>query len=485
MTRFVLALLLITVLGPALAGGREPPMLLIEGTSIDSGVHQRFRLLASPNGQFRWDVDGPLGRTTSFDGQRLWESEKGSAAAVLPLFLEEVARIQTYFLTGLWSLDSGPFERVDGAGRRLKLRDGLLTSLVEVDEESGRPVTLTIEEAAMGFSIRFDSYREEAGGGVPSRMTTTDAGDLRTVIVERVSEVSSEGIEFGRPSTASENVRFDDQHDGVVEVKRASSGHLFVRPVIDDVDVGWFLFDTGAGISVITRDVADRVGMESIGETTVLGVGGHGGAAALRTGGAFELGPIRIDGLVFTERPDMKMGTRILGETVVGAIGWDVLLRSVVRIDPWEPAIRILAPDDVDVDDAAWRPVVLHYRVPYVHARFEGDREGLFCIDTGAGGLGALFHSEAVERLALLDGRETLARSMEGAGGEFTTRSGLIDWFEVAGHRTADVPALFNVGEDGEADPYSLGFVGAAVLEPFELVFDYAGGRVGFVPRTP
>jgi len=58
-----------------------------------------------------------------------------------------------------------------------------------------------------------------------------------------------------------------------------------------------------------------------------------------------------------------------------------------------------------------------------------------------------------------------------------------VDWFEVAGYKTKDASAIFSVGKDYEADIFSTGFLGGAVLKPFKVVFDYLHNEVGFIKR--
>ena len=107
----------------------------------------------------------------------------------------------------------------------------------------------------------------------------------------------------------------------------------------------------------------------------------------------------------------------------------------------------------------------------------------MFCLDTGAGNASVIFHAAAVERLSLLDGRETAAIGRRGPGGNVAMRAGRLEWFELAGERRTAVTALFSVGPDGEDDPYTLGFLGAGVLGDTEVVYDYSRRRIAFVPR--
>ena len=246
--------------------------------------------------------------------------------------------------------------------------------------------------------------------------------------------------------------------------------------------MGWFLFDTGVGGSLIAPETADRLGLAPFGQDKLSGFGPEVHDTRMRRAQTFELGPLKIEQLVFLERRGSHMASRTLGEQVAGALGWDVLLRAIVEIDPRAPSILLHEPaQELELPGGKWEPLTLHFRVPYVAASFDGG-EGHFCLDTGAGDLTVLFHADAVRRLDLLAGRETEGFQGGGAGEAVAMERGKLAWFEVGGHWTSPAPAVFSVGEDGEADPYALGFLGAGLLEPYRMVYDYAGGRVAFVP---
>ena len=57
------------------------------------------------------------------------------------------------------------------------------------------------------------------------------------------------------------------------------------------------------------------------------------------------------------------------------------------------------------------------------------------------------------------------------------------EWFEVAGHRTSPAPAVFFTEDDYEADIFTVGFLGGAVVSPFRITLDYGRGEAGFIPR--
>ena len=131
----------------------------------------------------------------------------------------------------------------------------------------------------------------------------------------------------------------------------------------------------------------------------------------------------------------------------------------------------------------AWGRLVLDGRLPCVEATFEGDRRGIFRIDTGASGT-VQFHAAAVERMDLLAGRETEPMQVGGVGGMRTIRGGELAWFELAGHRRAPLEAGFEP-ERGpqEISDHVAGTLGGDLLKPFTLVLDVPGSRIAFLPR--
>jgi hypothetical protein len=108
--------------------------------------------------------------------------------------------------------------------------------------------------------------------------------------------------------------------------------------------------------------------------------------------------------------------------------------------------------------------------------------EGLFRLDTGCPII--LFHSPAVERLKLLEGRSTQPVRIGGAGGFVDARSGTLASFVVAGHRFPKPQAVFTLAKEGAlAEPYTLGTFGGPFLAAFQLVLDYPHRRLGFIEK--
>ena len=216
-----------------------------------------------------------------------------------------------------------------------------------------------------------------------------------------------------------------------VVIERARSSHVLVRPLIDGVDVGPFILDTGASGLVITKAAAARVAdCASFGEVFVSGVSGKV-PCRFRRASNMTLGPIVIDSPVFME---MALGGIVSGsvEPVAGIVGFDAFKSAIVEVGPGGAPVRIYDPRTFKPDaNWAWHAIALVSNVPHAFATFstvhdEDDDEdetyasssseadfddavnrgkkkssAVFMIDSGAGGADAIFHKRAVEALGL------------------------------------------------------------------------------------
>lgn len=273
---------------------------------------------------------------------------------------------------------------------------------------------------------------------------------------------------------------FDHSVPGVLEAKRAPTGHVLVRCAINGHEPGWYIFDTGAGICVVSRTHVEELGLKSAGEIQAVGVGG-GEAAGLVTADTLTVGPMTLHDhpMLVT---DLAFLRPHLGEEIEGVIGYGTLSRCVAELDLVKPSVTIHDPAEASLDHLAWEELVLTGRAPAVRAAYEG-HEGVFRLDTGANG-SVTFHQPAVERLGLLEGRAVEDAKMGGVGGFVAAKRGDLAWFEIGGVRTEHVPALFATEAKGAfADAGRDGNIGVDLLRPFVMYFDYAGRRVAFVRR--
>lgn len=276
------------------------------------------------------------------------------------------------------------------------------------------------------------------------------------------------------------NVSFDAAVAADLEVKKAKTGHLLVRPQVNGQAGGWFIFDTGAGVCVVSTAGVDSLGLERRGEIDAAGAAG-GAKAPVYRARELKLGPITL-----TDHPLMAVDLAFLephlGEKVTGVIGYGVLSRCVAVIDLDQPTIALHDPAKYALAGGAWTPLDLKDRVPVMVATFEG-HEGRFLLDTGDHAH-ITFYEPAVRKWDLLKGRELSDGKLGGVGGFIASKKGTIARLEFGGLKLDDVPASFALEAKGtHAQTERAGKIGTGVLSQFTMVVDYGQQRIALVPK--
>jgi predicted aspartyl protease len=273
---------------------------------------------------------------------------------------------------------------------------------------------------------------------------------------------------------------FDAAAPAALEVKKARTGHLLVRPLVNGQPAGWFIFDTGAGVCCVATARVDELKLERHGEIQSTG-GGGGAASPLYRARELRLGP-----LTCTDHPlmgvDLAFLETHLGEPISGIVGFGVLTRCVAVVDLTTPTIALYDPAHYQLAHGAWTSLDLSARVPVVTARAEG-HEGRFLLDTGDHGH-LSFNEPTVRKWDLLAGRDVTDRQLGGVGGFIAAKQGTVAKLEFGGLTLTDVPASFALEAKGTyGQTERAGKIGAGVLERFVLVVDYGQQRLALQAR--
>jgi hypothetical protein len=189
-----------------------------------------------------------------------------------------------------------------------------------------------------------------------------------------------------------------------------------------------------------------------------------------------------VKNLLFGEL-DLSFLTGMFNRPIAGIVGYDVLARCVAEIDTVEGRVALYEPDAYTLANGKWQELLVNHGHPHVRAKFEGNREGVFRVDTGNPGA-LLLHAPAVEKYRLLENRETASCQIGGAGGFSPGRSGTIEWFELAGHRVNNPRALFSQANTGSmTSQWVAGTLGMDLMRPFKIVLDCPHKRIALVKR--
>ncbi|MEW6745362.1 MAG: aspartyl protease family protein [Planctomycetota bacterium] len=474
----------------ALAANREG--VLLEGAGERLGLTTRHTLLFTPHGKFRETREGRLGSVLAFDGKAGWAIEwTGLWAPLDPTDLHgDQARI--WVSTGCWLSPEIPLEiSLDAArGDDEHVVLSLLVSGSEepchlwLDRTTWLPARL-LQSTPIGESTtRFENYRTVLGIALPHRIETDVKGQEEHWTIETVQAASRpEEDPFTASPRLPDDTEFDPDMEARIEAKKTATGHLLVRPLLEGEEIGWVVLDTGAGSMVIDDDVGDELGLPSFGKVGATGVGGTV-MTVFREAAAIQLGPLTFDGPIYFIELDLDPLGQAMGEKLAGICGYDLLSRAVVTIDVVTPRISIHDPESYELAGGTWEPLTIMGRIPCVRARFEGDREGLFRIDTGSAN-SVDFHGGAVEKFKLLENRSTTPITLGGVGGTIRSEMGTLDWFELARHRFEKPTVTFARAGDGAfTDRLTLGTIGGRFLAPFTMVLNYPARKVAFVEKA-
>lgn len=465
--------------------------LVAEGTSVQYGLDEKYRLQFARDGRFVQTSEGRLGRMIGFDGNAGWLVDWSGAPRPFQLEELELLQLQVWIQNSHWLEEHGPFtvlvdpNGTDDAEVRLalKLKRGLLEATVTIDRASWLPTAVRCPSTGGEQSWRLEEYRQDMGLTLPHRVTLSASGLVDTFQIRTLAKADRVGAEAYAPvTTRPKDFRLDPDVPARVKVKRAGTGHLLVHPHIDGQDLGWFLLDSGMSAMFINPSAADATGMEAFGKVPVGGPGGLS-LARFRQGATLTLGPLTLTKPVFIEM-DLSGLSSHFGVQVAGALGYDVFARAVLEVDPAAAGVAVHDADRYQLPRGQWEPLVLAGNLPYLRCKFEGDREGIFRLDTGAQ-FGVIFHSPAVERFKLLEARQTRDAALRGFAGTVNLRAGKLNWLELGGRRFANLDAAFCLDQHGAvADPYSTGNVGLPLLRAFTIVFHYPAQKVALLPRS-
>lgn len=465
-----------------------PHGVALVGTADMAGVPATFVHVFDAAGRHGRSLRGALTIESGSDGTRAWLRDIGGERRVLGLGEEVASRIESMILTNAW-VREGSALGFDGAhssaGATVLAFDiaGAGTrGSVSIDQATWRPTRWTFSDGTTEQTILLSGEVSLGEMRFPARVEqrSSNGAAVTIQITEARAATEDEGALLSPDLGLPEDTTFDRAIPSALEVRRAPTGHLLVRPTVNGRDVGWFIFDTGAGANVLASIAKEALGLETFGDIPALGVGGTTRTTFVRPE-TMTLGPATFaDPLMIVL--DLGFLTPHMGVEVGGIVGYSVLARTVSELDLVNATISIHDPATYSREGRAWTDLIVRDRVPCVRASFEG-HEGWFRLDTGANS-SVTMHAPAVERLRLLDGRETTETKLGGVGGFVPARSGVLEWFELGGTRIEGVRADFATASTGAfADSRTLGNIGTRLIGPFVIVLDYPHSRIAFLAR--
>ena len=279
---------------------------------------------------------------------------------------------------------------------------------------------------------------------------------------------------------------------------RIANHELFipVRLAVAPGDTLNFMFDSGAGTTLVDSAAASRL---QVSATAGHEVTSAGGTAAMKMTNDLSLllGSIRLDGLTAVIS-DLSGASAIMGLRMDGIIGYDILKRYPLSIDMDRQHIIIYSREqDLPLQGGTPLSFVFFPQIPFlpeIRASFTASNgqtyTGNYLLDTGAG-LTALLNTPyiATENLDALPGKRMTVRT-EGVTGPSERTIIRIATFGFSGFLFNDLPVQLARTHGGiSAITGVAGLLGNELLYRFNLLFDYPRQAIYLTPnrqyRTP
>lgn len=467
--------------------------LQFTGKGTFAGLPAQYTLLFNRNGHFVQTTSSRLTTGSGYDGTHAWIKDLGGEQRIQELADRNNTIVSGLFASSLWidpssgmafSLEEGqPKEGVYILKFKHKPTD--ITGTIQIDAKTWLPLQCTTKAEGQKATTKWSGIMEFSGVKFPKTHHSLSGNDgVETYTIESIQAAPTFVLNpFAPIITGPTDVVFDDKLPAELEVMRAKTGHLLVKPKVNGKDVGWFIFDSGAGATCLDTKLIKELELEQFGELPAIGVGGavktrFSKPESISLGRATFKDPtvIGLD-LAFLSAP--------MGAKIAGIIGYGVFHRCVVELDMEKNTVALFDPKTYDQNRVQnrWQKLYQTARVACVEAEFEGHK-GIFKLDSGAAGSTVALHAPTVEKFKLLDGRDTTETLAGGVGGNVSAKSGKLKYFELGGHRTDDIEVTFATTAKGafnSAD--TLGNIGGDLLKPFKIVFDYQNKRIAFVKR--
>lgn len=468
----------------------------VEEADTDPGAPSSLVYSFGPKGKARRQSTSSNPDPFVFDGEDAWQINQTTGEPLPPAGqrLRERLLLPLWLRSGWWLDEAAPLKIAvlaeesnrERAALSITFREELVGPIISarlwVNRTTWLPESLIVEDKADRYIYNFADYRKTTlGFFYPHRIAVEEPGHRSVFEARKLTKIKGTAPDGFTRIPLPEDTTFDNTVSAELRVAKGEGGdgHFYVRPLVDGQDLGWFHFDTGFGVNQIDTKLADKLGMPIIGTRTVTGRDGNPRTATIRRGKTFQLGRVTIRNPIYYAE-DLSNKGAPPGEKRAGLCGYPLFARVVVEFIHGGGRIALYDPATYELQRGEWKRFTYVMHVPAFPIQFEGNREGLFIVDTGGSGT-IIFNSRYTKDRNLLDGRPVEEQILQGSGGTYKVLSGRLQWLDLAGYRFDDPVAEFGIGGEGFEMEGRSGVIGRGLMGPFVVVFDYRHKRMAFV----
>jgi hypothetical protein len=425
------------------------------------------------NGEIQWvlDSNGKLQRITNLDESAIKRREVKRRMAEY----EYVNPLSDVFVVTFEGI-----EKVDNKDCYViiiknNINKDVYTSYINTDNFLlEKSVSIEAENSNDAF---YGDYREVNGLMVAflTKQVLHQTGQVEEVtIIEYISNPEIDSALFDPPQQTAKDYQFVQGNSAENIPFRFIENHLYIPVTVGCKERLWIL-DTGAGMSVISEEFANLLGLELQGDLKGKGAGGTVDIK-LTT-----LPPFNLQGIQFKEQTvaviNMKQLNRVLGVEIGGILGYDFLSRFVTKINYAKELISFYDPDEFEYNGNGQR-VDAHIKnsVFTVEATLDAEHSGMWLFDLGASttsldGVYALLNSFTERK-----GVEGIG---QGAANAFPTKTVKCQSIQFAGFITENPEVGFPYGgTDTVFSADEIGVLGNSLFRNFVIYCDYANEQV-------
>lgn len=267
---------------------------------------------------------------------------------------------------------------------------------------------------------------------------------------------------------------------------------IYLQVRVNDSDPLWFIFDTGAQITVIEREVAAKLKLQIQGS-----VPGGGGAGENKV-------EISLAGNVSIRLPDIETPIPLVaiaplalllephvGRKVHGVLGFDFISKYVFEIDYAARMMRIHDPSSYLYSGSGTIiPISIVDNHPQVRATIlaegKGAVEGDFIVDTGAAGAIDLTTPFVDKHKFLTSGGPFFQGFVVGVGGVSKQSFGRLNQLRLGTISLEKPLAAFWQDRSGAMSGLlnADGIIGAEFLRRYTVIWDYSNKRMILEPNS-
>jgi hypothetical protein len=436
------------------------------------------------DGVVGWRTD-PSGKVLRLDGRDLDET-RGSAWFESDAYLLPDQGGGTVTWVGEESDSVGRYAVLDltppaGRPRRayFDMTTGLMVKAVSKNDQQTVVNRFEDHRSVGGRKIAFGSSTEVVGQPMNTIRVTVDSAWVNEEMPPSLFEMPAGGEQALKYLKAEGVARLPFEY---------ASHHVWLKASVNGGPPVDFIYDTGAGMSVIDSAYAAKIELETQGEQQ-----GQGAGATGRVSFA-SLGSLRVesedgDGI---ELSDVKVAVLNVNGILApyfwrdcaGIIGFDFINRFVNEIDFDNQTLTLHDPQTFEyAGEGAVIPMTLAGHAPVVHMKLDDTYEGDFRVDVGSGSTVDL-HTPFVKEhdLAAKAGRSVEVTG-GGFGGTFKNRIVRMKKLEIGPYSwTEPLVSLSQATEGAFTSEDYAGNIGTRLLERFKVTLDYERRQMWLEP---